>query len=508
MMNVLLVDDEPWVLEGLRTIVNWAKYGFQVCGEASNGNSAWSLIERLQPELVFTDIQIPSVSGLELIDRSQHKLAKPPRFVILSGYNNFEYAVTALDQRVDDYLLKPIDEDEIEAVLDQMSRKIREEKAEEELRRRDRSLYVNCLLNRLIQGEAGTELENEAATLLNIGSGEEIGCLLIETEMNEEELKRQIPELAGPELPELFTDPEGRAGLVASRKPHAADRLEALGRRLCEEWPGEAPAPAIAALGCGPGGASGLRPIYEKALAALKWKRYRNEGGIIACNELPRSECMKEVNKTALASLIERLSSDRPEEIEAAADALLAAPSSGLPDIEYVRIQLSALEMGISKKLKELGGDGDAFMRGTEGEFGTLTETTSFPAFRRYALALCLSGAVALREQRERSECRTIFRVVQHVDQEFREKLQLQKLARLFHMNPIYMGQLFKQQTGKSFREYLNDKRVEEAKRLLRQGQLSIAEVAANCGYPNTDYFISQFKRITGMAPSAFRRRE
>ncbi|ADM69487.1 putative response regulatory protein [Paenibacillus polymyxa E681] len=508
MMNVLLVDDEPWVLEGLRTIVNWDKYGFRVCGEASNGSSAWSLIERLQPELVFTDIQIPSVSGLELINRSQHKLAKPPRFVVLSGYNNFEYAVSALDQRVDDYLLKPINKDEIEAVLDQVSRKIQEETAQEELRRRDRSLYVNSLLNRLIQGEVGIELENEAATLLNIGSGEEISCLLIDTEMNEEELKRQIPELAGLELPELFTDPEGRVVMIASGKQHATEQLVALGRRLCEEWPGEAPVPAIAALGCGQGGASALRSIYEKALAALKWKRYWNEGGIIACNELPKSECMKEVNKAALDSLIERLSSDHLEEIEAAADVLLAAPSFGLPDIEYVRIQLSALEMGISKKLKELGGDGDAFMRGIQGELGTLTETTSFPDFRRYALALCLSGAAALCEQRERSECRTIFRVVQHVDQKFREKLQLQELAQLFHINPIYMGQLFKQQTGKSFRKYLNDKRIEEAKRLLRQGRLSIAEVAANSGYPNTDYFKIQFKRITGMAPSAFRRRE
>ncbi|MGG4220482.1 helix-turn-helix domain-containing protein [Paenibacillus jamilae] len=507
MMNVLLVDDEPWVLEDLRTIVNWDKYGFRVCGEASNGSSAWSLIERLQPELVFTDIQIPSVSGLELIGRSQHKLAKPPRFVVLSGYNNFEYAVSAIDQRVDDYLLKPINKDEIEAVLDQVSRKIREETAQGKLHRHNRALYVNSLLNRLIQGEVGIELENEVATLLNIRSGEEISCLLIETKMNEEELKRQITEFAGLKRPELFTDPEGRMVMIASGKPPATAQLEALGRRLCEEWPSEAPVPVIAALGFGQRGVSALRSIYEKALVALKWRRYWNEGGIIACNELPRSECMKEVNKAALNSLIERLSSNRAEEIEAAADVLLAAPS-GLPDIEYVRIQLSALEMGISKKLKELGGDGDAFMRSIQAAFGTLTETTSFPAFRRYALALCLSGAAALCEQRERSECRTIFRVVQHVDQKFREKLQLQELAQLFHINPIYMGQLFKQQTGKSFREYLNEKRIEEAKRLLRQGQLSIAEVAANSGYPNTDYFKSQFKRITGMAPSAYRRRE
>ncbi|GGF76076.1 hypothetical protein GCM10010912_21550 [Paenibacillus albidus] len=508
MMNVLLVDDEPWVLEGLRTIVNWEKYGFRVCGEASNGNSAWSLIEQLQPELVFTDIHMPSVSGLELIGRSRHKLAKPPRFVILSGHDNFEYAMTALDQRVDDYLLKPIDEEEIEAVLEQLSRKIREEMAQEDVLRHERSLYVNYLLNRLIQGEAGAELENEAAALLNIGSSEEIGCLLVENGVNEDELKRRIAELTGPERLELFKDSEGRVGLVASGILCTSDRLEALGRRLCETWPGAVSAPAIAALGCGPGGVSALRPIYQKALATLKWKRYHKEGGFVNCNELPQHDYAKKVNKAALTFLLELISLDRPKGTEAAVDALLAAPSSGLPDIEYVRIQLSALEMGVSKKLKELGGDADAFMRGMEAEFGTLTETPFYPDFHRYALALCQSGAAALREQHERSESSTIFRVVQHVDREFREKLQLQELGRMFHMNPNYLGQLFKQQTGKSFREYLNDKRIEEAKRLLRQGWLSMAKVAANSGYPNTDYFICQFKRMTGVLPSAYRRRE
>ncbi|MNC74742.1 HTH-type transcriptional activator RhaR [compost metagenome] len=75
-------------------------------------------------------------------------------------------------------------------------------------------------------------------------------------------------------------------------------------------------------------------------------------------------------------------------------------------------------------------------------------------------------------------------------------------------MNSNYLGQVFKQQTGKTFREYLNDKRTEEAKRLLRQGRLSIAEIAVNTGYHNTDYFVSQFKRMTGVSPSIFRKQE
>jgi two-component system response regulator YesN len=169
-------------------------------------------------------------------------------------------------------------------------------------------------------------------------------------------------------------------------------------------------------------------------------------------------------------------------------------------------VQLLALEMGVLKQLKELDGDVDRFVLQLQHTLGVLTDIESFPAFREYALILSLNALRALQEQRKEKECCTIFRVVQYVNHEFREKLQLQELAQKFHMNANYLGQAFKQQTGKSFREYLNDKRIEEAKRLLRQSCSSIAEVAVNSGYPNADYFVSQFKRMTGMAPSAYRK--
>ncbi|MCZ4148953.1 DNA-binding response regulator, partial [Escherichia coli] len=115
-----------------------------------------------------------------------HGLAKPPRFVILSGYDNFEYAKTALEQRVEDYLLKPIDEAEIETVLEQMSRKIQEEHASKEAHQRERALYVNCLFNRLLQGEDDSELQAEVMGMLQMEGHESMACLLIETDAGTE----------------------------------------------------------------------------------------------------------------------------------------------------------------------------------------------------------------------------------------------------------------------------------------------------------------------------------
>lgn len=508
MLNVLLVDDEPWVLEGLRTMVNWDKYGFQICGEVENGNAAWSLIEDLKPDLVFTDIHMPSVSGLELIDRSMQGLAKPPRFVILSGYDSFEYAKIALEQRVEDYLLKPIDEVEIEKVLEQISRKIQEEHASEELHQRERALYVNCLFNRLLQGEDCSILKTEVEAMLQMEGHENIACLLIETDTDQEDIKSRVRSLNGAYCSELFTDAEGRVGVFSAIAEPSLERIETLGRKLYELYSSQAP--MTMAFGHHLGGVGATRQAYEKALSALNWKRYQRESGIIHYEDLPQNEGMTSVNQIALMTLMETILSGEQERLEEEVQALLANPDSGMPvsDIEYVRVQLLALEMGVRKQLKELEGDGDRFMRDIQHMPGVITEISSYPAFREYALVLSLSAMKVLKEQRKEKECNTIFCVVQHVNQEFREKLQLQELAQKFHMNANYLGQAFKQQTGKSFREYLNDKRIEEAKRLLRQSRFSIAEVAVNSGYPNADYFVSQFKRMTGMAPSVYRKQQ
>lgn len=505
MMNVVLVDDEPWVLEGLRTMVDWNKYGFQICGEAENGNAAWAIIEDLQPDLVFTDIHMPSVSGLELIDRSIQKLAKPPRFVILSGYERFDYAKTALEQRVEDYLLKPIDEVEIENVLEEMSRKIQNELVSEKLHQHERTLYVNCLFNRLFQGEESSELQAEVKSIMQMEGHENMACLLIESDACHEDIKSQVQRFASAQHYELYMDAEGRIGVFAAEMDDSLSWLERLGSTLFEMYSSQAT--IIVAFAYHSGGVVAMRTAYEKAFSALKWKRYQIGSGIIYDQDLPKDGSMATVNQKALTNLFRIILTGQEDELEKEVHELLVNPDSGLPasDIEYVRVQLLALEMGVLKQLKELDGDVDSFVLQLH-TLGVLTDIESFPAFREYALILSLNALRALQEQRKEKECCTIFRVVQYVNHEFREKLQLQELAQKFHMNANYLGQAFKLQTGKSFREYLNDKRIEEAKKLLRQSCSSIAEVAVNSGYPNADYFVSQFKRMTGMAPSAYRK--
>lgn len=508
MLDVLLVDDEPWVLEGLRTMVNWDKYGFQICGEAENGNVAWAMIEKLQPDLVFTDIQMPSVNGLELIDRSRQVLDRPPRFVILSGYDSFEYAKIALEQRVEDYLLKPIDEIEIETVLDLIRRKMLEEHVSAEMYQREHDLYVNCLFNRLLQGDDSSDLQDEVSRALRMEGHENVACLLVSTDASIEDVKEQLHSCSGIYCSKLFADVEGNIGVFAADINDSLKRLEALGKGLSELYSDRAS--IIVAFGHKSGGVYGMRSAYEKALFALKWKRYHCEAGFVNQGDLPQNESMAKVNQKALTELMQVILLGEQDRVEGKMQAMLANPDSELAvsNIEHVRVQLIALEMRILRHLKELKGDVGNFLIYVKNMASDITGIHTYPEFRDYGLKLSFKAMETLQEQRKQKECNTIFQVEQYVNQEFRQKLQLQELANKFHMNANYLGQAFKQQTGKAFREYLNDKRIEEAKRLLRQTNISIADVAVHSGYLSADYFISQFKRMTGMAPSQYRKQQ
>ena len=109
MYTVLLVDDEPWILSGLQDAYEWQEFGFEVIAATTKPTEAWQIIQNQKPDVVITDIRMPNITGLELISRTREAKIDC-EFVIISGYDEFEYAREALRNSVLDYLLKPIDE--------------------------------------------------------------------------------------------------------------------------------------------------------------------------------------------------------------------------------------------------------------------------------------------------------------------------------------------------------------------------------------------------------------
>ncbi|OPX44069.1 putative response regulatory protein [Ruminiclostridium hungatei] len=123
MFRVFMVDDEPSVIEGLKIMIPWEEFDFELCGEASNGQDALMKIKKLHPHLIITDISMPGINGLELIYKVQ-KFDSDTEFVILSGYADFAYVQEAMRHKVLDYLLKPLDREEIVSILRKIKDKL------------------------------------------------------------------------------------------------------------------------------------------------------------------------------------------------------------------------------------------------------------------------------------------------------------------------------------------------------------------------------------------------
>lgn len=122
MYRVFLADDEPWVILGLKNLIDWGKEGFVICGEATDGIKAWERICHLKPDLILSDIQMPGLTGMQLIEKVR-EAEIDAEVVVVSGYSEFEYARTAMKFGCADYLLKPVYEDVLLTCLEQVKKR-------------------------------------------------------------------------------------------------------------------------------------------------------------------------------------------------------------------------------------------------------------------------------------------------------------------------------------------------------------------------------------------------
>lgn len=190
MIRVLLVDDEPYVIEGLKTMIGWGKQEFMICGEATNGEDALRMLPALHPDLVITDIKMPVMDGLEFIKQARKSGASKTKFVVLSGYGDFSYLQHAMRYEVSDYVLKPIDEEEFRTLLDKIGKQIRREEQRDEETDHCLAVDIDDLIKHLFK-EGPDELLVKKVKSLGVIEDREFKCILIEIDSFTKWLKEQ-----------------------------------------------------------------------------------------------------------------------------------------------------------------------------------------------------------------------------------------------------------------------------------------------------------------------------
>ena len=515
MFKVLIVDDEVFVRKGLQKLIPWEEFQFTIAGEAKHGGEALEMMKSLSPDLVITDIMMPVLDGLGLIRSvTEGEGGMPvPEFIIISGYNEFKYAQQAIRYGVQDYILKPIDVKEMEETLVRLAGTIRKKRLITLTKER---FSRDAMLEMLLQDKLLAEEDIRVEELLGLEPNEPDFRFII-TEVHTEpytppvSLKSFREALAAggsglEELP-LVEHRPGRFGMLLAGK-----RL----RLMHNTWPqmletvrkelaGRLNQEVTIYVGTSKEKLSEVRQSYLEANEALKHKYAEGNGRVIVYQQVEA----KPLDQTGVEpELFNRLLVEL-EENNREAFAQTAVELQQL--LQGGRFTPSAAVHSISRfwdrvlnVVKQMGGNEGELRQmlvllEEEYHVWTLPQLTGYFARITGEAAHCMD---ILRKDRNRGD---IEKIKKYIDSHYADNMNLKNIAALFYMNPVYLGQLFRKTYGVYFNDYLLELRVEEAKKLLRQTDLRMYEIAERVGIKNANYFVSQFEKLVRLTPMEYR---
>jgi two-component system response regulator YesN len=521
--RVLLVDDEEDIRVGISRKMDWAGLGFALVGEAENGQDALELADQLQPDVVLTDIKMPFMDGLELCRILSVRLPAS-KFVVFSGFDDFEYAKQAIRMNVSEYILKPINAAELEGVLQKLKEQLDAERTErknlETLRLQyEESLPVlrNLFLSRLLDGRVARDQVAELAARYDValegtawtvalpyiggGAGRREMLSLSVQQLFEENLHLEDCQT------QLFLY-NGSVALVASFQPQVSiyDFIEAVNRvcALSESYLGlqltVGVGAACAALG-------DLSQSADGARSALEYRSLVGRGRVIYIGDLEPDAgvylAFAESDEQMLTSAIKLCGE---EEVQAAVEHLmdkLRASGRALAQCQLFFLELLTC---LLKLVRAADLDLEAvFGPGFNGAV-QVTDFDSPEQLGEWFLACCLRTQTLIRRQRSDSAGRTVERAKEFIKTHYTEsQLSVETLCEYLHLSPTYFSTLFKREVGMSFTAYVTVVRMDAAAAALRNTEEKTYLIARQCGYDDPNYFSYVFKRHFGVSPTKYR---
>lgn len=534
MIKVFLVEDEIIMREGIRNNIDWEKEGFEFVGEASDGELAYPLIQKTKPDILITDIQMPFMDGLELSRLVKQEMPKV-KIIVLSGYDEFEYAHKGINIGITDYLLKPIDSAKLLEAVKKVGELVSEEKKftkafeqehqEHFLRVRQKFfqelVWGSYSASRLLEKgrEIGLELGANRYNILlfqiflNGGVGEyseQQNLIVSEMEKMAEATSEIIMIELGIEGWAFIFKEVGDKSLEEIQDKFLGE-LEKL-MQSCDEIE------YFGGLGNAVERLSELNQCFQSASHAFASRYFKKNNQTVRCDEKLNNTYTNE--ETELASLevrkldrriIERfLKTGLKSEVSSFLDEFFI--SLGDKNIKsYIFMQYVSMDIYFAavSLLEELGYKSDELLERC-GDINNMSEAFSCVASNKEYLQKILDETIDLREAVSQKKYHSLMDVaVDYIQQNFSdESISLNKVAASVNLSPNHFSSIFSQEMGKTFVEYLTSVRMEKAKELLCTTSMKSSEIAYAVGYKDAHYFSYLFKKTQKSTPRDFRQRD
>ncbi|GGH28230.1 response regulator [Paenibacillus segetis] len=474
MWTILLVEDEAFVREAIRETVDWERHGFCVVGEAGNGKEALAAILEYKPDVVIADIVMPGMDGIELLKETR-KAGIHSRFIMLTAMGHFDYARDALQYGAFNYLLKLSLNDEV--LLENLARI--KESLLEELSMAGEALYPHY--HRIWSGIRGMVALTDIDQAGTIAAAEKFRSLSLDI----------VTMLSG------ATPSALEQTSIQTEKYLLVQTFYEGGQTTFFCWSFQKKAEHVSRNNSN--GSIGLTAGSNLNQLSQDWRSALNQLNIdwYGCKEGPVKERHRLSSIAELEAELIRYFEER-DELKCAD--VVAQMWDSMEASSFSHIEVKMLAAHLLHMLAMLAG------RQSE-ERQELNSTISHESLLVYVQQAIRK---LLREIKEENVSYTdhpeVNRVIQYMLEHFKENIKVADLARLVSINVDYLSTVFGKKTGQTPIVYLQNIRIEQAKRLLLHSKLNVEQIALQTGFADDAYFIKVFKRMVGQTPSSFRR--
>lgn len=543
MLKIFLAEDEVVVRETIKRMIPWEELGFELVGEAADGEMALPLLLRQQPDLLITDIKMPFMDGLTLA-RLAKKEIPGLKVVILSGYDDFNYAKQAIGIGVEDYLLKPITKNALIERLSEIRSRYEHEKTQKEYYekfQREMQAYEKNSSRDFFEALVGGSMDMmevyKRAEKLGLDIVAEAYNVLIFTMNCDEDFSEQRDEyssweaeslellenfFAGHSSAMLFRSNifsygvllKGQRETIEENTRACVDEIRKIlsrqdGRR---EW--------FLAVGQSVERLSQIQKSYHTASRAFS-QRYLYDENILYYDEMETMEhpggqaetednaYLQKVDVNALnpAILQKFLSNGLQEETENfVKDYFYAIGQEPMESLVFRNYVILNVRFSVISFIKGLGCDTNE-MESADTEEVLAESGKNMESAIAYAKKM-ISQAIEIRDQNSGNKNRSILKTaVDFIDSHYMdEEISLNTVANVANVSSNHFSALFSQNMGQTFIEYLTTLRMNKAKELLRCTGMRSSEIAGEIGYKDAHYFSYLFKKTQGMTPSDYRK--
>lgn len=505
MLKVVLIDDKKSIVEGMKYLIEWEEYGFEIAAALRCADDAIEFVNKNRVDLIISDIRMPGMSGLELIQKI--KETDPHiKFIIISGYAEFEYVKKAMDYQANGYLLKPIDEDELIALLERIKEEISKE-SEYIKHQRDRYIH-EVLLGDFKYQDDNSAFKNDA----------ELRYVLIRFFDNKIKTsnKRQHDDRTVKVFNELRTFVDENNSAYISKNDDGCIEL-IIGshiyknniRGYCMEIEkhikGVYNGDFAVFVGDGVDCIENIKYSRDTAQKTELASFYATQKRIFIYDTDGNISFSPTLSDMSFCSNItDRIKNSDAEALGNAVDEFCEQIKKECVNPETVFVYIYNIIFDIGNKADSSGGDVVKFFY----RYSLLknSDYVNFKAVSAFLKENVFELQKFLEELKIKNSLGIIGEVVDYIKEHYTDKdLKLQKIADKYFINSAYLGTMFKERMGKSFNAYLQDIRIEKSKELLKNSSAKIYEIAMEVGFNDPNYFYVKFAEKVNMTPAAYR---